>query len=53
MELLINAVGLLIIDMGAMFYGKYNTKNEILFFIILLLCNIIGGLLYKYRKTFN
>ena len=48
MKFLINVIGLLMIDIGAMLYGEYNTKNKILFFIILLICNTIGGLLYKY-----
>lgn len=48
MNFLINTIGLLIIDIGAIIYGKLGTRN-LKVSILFLLTNIIGGLLYKYK----
>ena len=48
MDFIINVVGLLIIDIGAMIYGKSGTENFKIF-ILFLITNIVGGLLYKYK----
>lgn len=49
MSFLINMVGLLIIDIGAMLYGESSEKDSSKFFILFFVTNIIGGLLYKYK----
>jgi hypothetical protein len=46
---LINIVGLLIIDIGAMLYGKSSETDSFKFFMLLLVTNTIGGLLYRYK----
>lgn len=49
MSFLINMVGLLIIDIGAMLYGESSETDNSKFFILLLVTNIIGGLLHRYK----
>ena len=49
-EILINIVGLLMIDLGAMFYARLSDDNLLIAFLFLLLGNAIGGLLYKYKE---
>lgn len=49
MSFLINMVGLLIIDIGAMLYGESSETDSSKFFILFLVTNIIGGLLYRYK----
>lgn len=49
MSFLINIVGLLIIDIGAMLYGKLSETDSFKFFMLLLVTNTIGGLLYRYK----
>lgn len=49
MSFLINMVGLLIIDIGAMLYGGSSETDSSKFFILLLVTNIIGGLLHRYK----
>ncbi|WP_182435114.1 hypothetical protein [Clostridium sp. AF22-10] len=44
MSFLINIVGLLIIDIGAMLYGKLSETDSFKFFMLLLVTNTIGGL---------
>ena len=51
MNFIINVVGLLIIDIGAMLYGKSLGTDSFKFFILLLVTNTIGGLLYRYKSN--
>ena len=48
---LINIVGLLIIDIGAMIYGASSETGSFKFFMLLLVTNTIGGLLYRYKMN--
>lgn len=49
MSLLINLVGLLIIDIGAMLYGESSEPDSFKSFMLFLVTNIIGGLLHRYK----
>ena len=49
-EILINIIGLLMIDLGAMFYARLSDDNLLIAFLFLLLGNDIGGILYKYKE---
>lgn len=49
MSVLINLVGLFIIDIRAMLYGESSETDRSKFFILFLVTNIIGGLLYRYK----
>ena len=49
-EILINIIGLLMIDYGAIFYTRLSDDNLLIAFLFLLLGNAIGGLLYKYKE---
>lgn len=49
MSFLINIVGLLIIDIGAMLYGESSETDSSKFFILFFATNIIGGLLCKFK----
>jgi hypothetical protein len=48
-SLLINLVGLLIIDIGAMLYGESSEPDSFKSFMLFLVTNIIGGLLHRYK----
>lgn len=50
MEFMINTIGLVMIDVMVMLSCELFNKNPFLAFILLLIGNSIGGLLYKYRK---
>ena len=50
MEFIINTVGLIIIDFMAIMYCNTLDKNPLLAFILLLIGNVFGGLLYKYKR---
>ena len=49
-EILINTIGLLVIDLGAMFYTHLSDDNLLIAFLFLLLGNTIGGILHKYKE---
>lgn len=50
LEFIINTVGLIIIDFMAIMYCSTLDKNPLLAFILLLIGNVFGGLLYKYKR---
>ena len=49
-EILINVIGLVMIDLGAMFYANLSDDNLLIAFLFLLLGNAIDELLYKYKE---
>ena len=49
-ETLINIIGLIMIDFGAIFCARLSDDNLLIAFLFLLLGNTIGGLLYKYKE---
>ena len=49
-EILINIIGLLMIDFGAIFYTRLSDDNLLMAFLFLSLGNAIGGILYKYKE---
>ena len=49
-EILINIIGLVMIDLGAMFYANLSDDNLLIAFLFLLLGNVIGLFLCKYNE---
>lgn len=50
MEFMINTIGIVAIDVMAMLCCELFNKNPFWAFILLLIGNCVGGLLYKFRK---
>ena len=51
MQVLINSIGMTIIDMGAILFAFLYNEHHCIAFGLILLCNIVGGLLYRYNKV--
>lgn len=51
MQVLINSVGIVIIDIGAIVFAFLYNEHYCIAVGLILLCNIVGGLLYRYNKV--
>ena len=49
-EILINIIGLVMIDLGAIFYANLSDDNLLIAFLFLQLGNVIGLFLCKYNE---